>query len=101
MSLPSPGPETPGARRDWLGKGDPEKVLTWKLFLGNLEPIETTKGVKARLTNLGFLCGDLDDKETDEYQKALTQFQIVYKLEVTGKPDEPTREKLVEIHDKR
>jgi hypothetical protein len=90
-----------GQLKVWLGKGEPEKVLTWELFLGNLEPIETVRGVKARLTNLGFLCGEINNEENEEYQDALTKFQIVYKVEVTGEADEATRRKLEQVHDKR
>lgn len=79
-----------------------EQPLTWKLMLGHLDPIDTTKGVKARLTNLGFVCGAIDDDEAAEaYGQALAQFQLVHKLPSTGKADELTRQKLLFIHDRR
>lgn len=80
----------------------PERILTWNLKLGHLDPIEKLSGVKARLTNLGFLCGEIDDEElNDETKKALRDFQIVYRLKVTGEADQATRQKLLYAHDHR
>lgn len=75
--------------------------LTWNLRLGGLDPIDTLSGVKARLTNLGFVCGAIDDSLNPETVKALRDFQIVYRLAVTGKVDDDTRAKLLSVHDKR
>ncbi len=75
--------------------------LTWNLRLGGLDPIDTLPGVKARLTNLGFVCGPIDDSLNPETVKALRDFQIVYRLAVTGKADDDTRAKLLAVHDKR
>ena len=80
---------------------DPTRVLTWNLQLGNLNPIEKLSGVKARLTNLGFLCGELDEELNDETKKALRDFQIVYRLEITAEADEATKTKLLYVHDHR
>jgi hypothetical protein len=69
------------------------------LKLGNLDPVEETSGVQARLNNLGFgdgkVSGVLDEKTAD----ALRAFQIKYGLSVTGEADAATREKLRQIHD--
>lgn len=90
---------TSGTLKVWM-EGD--QVLTWNLMLGHLDPIATTKGVKARLTNLGFLCGPIDDDDQHEqYKQALSSFQLVHKLPVNGQADDLTRQKLVFIHDRR
>jgi hypothetical protein len=88
-----------GTLKVWMG-GD--EVLTWELLLGHLDPVSTTLGVKARLTNLGFLCGPLDDDDQNpEYGKALKRFQLVHKLPMTGAADDTTRQKLLFLHDRR
>jgi N-acetylmuramoyl-L-alanine amidase len=90
---------TSGKLTVWM---EGEQPISWKLMLGHLDPIETTRGVKARLTNLGFLCGPLDDDDQNEqYKQALSQFQLVHKLPVTGTADETTRQKLLFLHDRR
>ena len=91
---------TTGKLRVYMGT-EPEQVLTWNLKLGNLDPIDTLSGVKARLTNLGFLCGAINDEMNEETEKALRDFQIVHRLEVTGKADDATRARLLAIHDRR
>lgn len=75
------------------------RTLTWNLQLGSLEPIDTTAGVQARLSNLGFYQGKIDGQASDELRRALRDFQIVYGLELTGEADDATRAKLAEIHD--
>lgn len=89
---------TTGTLKVWTKQ---DRVLTWKLQLGKLDPIDTVTGVKARLTNLGFLCGPIDAAENEDLKKALTRFQVVHKLELTGKIDDPTRQKLLSLHDHR
>lgn len=76
-----------------------ERTLTWNLQLGSLEPIDTTAGVQARLSNLGFYQGPIDGQLGDEVKRALRDFQVVHGLELTGEADDATRAKLVEIHD--
>lgn len=73
-----------------------ERVLT--LQLGNLDPITEIAGLKRRLYNLGYDCGDFDDTETAELQAALRAFQEKQGLEPTGEPDQDTRDALEEAH---
>lgn len=75
------------------------RTLTWNLQLGSLEPIDTTAGVQARLSNLGFYQGPIDGELGEDTKRALRDFQVVYGLELTGEADAATRSKLVEIHD--
>ncbi len=90
-----------GVLKVFLDDADPSKVLTWNVKLGHLDPIDKLSGVKGRLTNLGFLCGALDETLNDETKDALRNFQIVYRLPVTGEADEKTKAKLLAIHDQR
>lgn len=68
----------------------------YELKLGRLEPVDSEKGVRVRLVNLGFL-GEVNAKRA-EYKSALEQFQKTCSLPVTGEPDEATRKKLLEEH---
>ncbi len=78
-----------------------DRDLTWNLNLGNLDPIDKLSGIKARLTNLGFLCGAIDEEQNEETTKALKSFQIVNRLEVTGIANNETKKMLMYLHDKR
>ncbi|MGK3963819.1 peptidoglycan-binding protein [Sorangium sp. So ce118] len=68
------------------------------LALGHLDPLEEVSGVKQRLANLTFGCGEGDD-ETPELAAALRAFQEKHGLSVTGEVDQATRDKLREVHD--
>jgi hypothetical protein len=82
--------------------GKDEKPLTFSMKLGYLDPIEKDTGVKARLNNLGFECGDVAGKLDDDATKAaLRTFQIVHRLPVTGSADAATRKRLKAAHDRR
>lgn len=69
----------------------------YEVLLGHLDPVENESGVRARLVNLGFL----DDMNADEtaLKVAIEDFQHHWKLRMTGKADEKTRAKLIEIHE--
>jgi len=94
-----PRPQT--GKLQVFGEGTPPRVLTWNLKLGSLNPIELLSGVKARLTNLGFVCTPIDEELNDVTKRALRDFQIVHRLTVTGEPDDATRAHLLSIHDRR
>jgi len=68
------------------------------LSLGNLDPIDTTSGVKQRLLNLGYDCGEVNEQVDSDTEMTLKEFQQKYDLEETGQIDQATREKLIEIH---
>ena len=95
-----PNPSTPGVLKVFMGS-EPERVLTWNLKLGRLDPVDKLTGVKARLINLGFDCGDINEELNEQTKGAIRSFQIVYRLKVTGEPDDDTRKKLLFVHDKR
>ncbi len=92
----------PAARRGvlkvWMGAPS-DQLLTWNLLLGHLEPLETVKGVQARLANLGFYDGPIDGAASDPLKAALRDFQVVHGLALSGEADDATRAKLHEVHD--
>jgi hypothetical protein len=76
---------------------------TMRLRPGRLLPIgedgeEHPAAIKARLHNLGYAPGPLDDKPTPRAEKSLRAFQREYELEETGKPDTATVDKLKELY---
>ena len=85
----------------WMREGDDSSVVEWTINLGHLEPVDTTYGLKARLNNLGYSCGTVNDTFDDKTEEALRLFQQDYGLPVTGKNDEATSAKLLEQHDKQ
>ena len=95
LEAPVPGNARQG--RLILNPGtEDEEVMN--LHLGRVSPISEIRGVKERLTNLAFHCGAIDDEETPELESALRAFQAKHGLEVTGRADDDTRERLLELH---
>ncbi|MCH7812390.1 MAG: peptidoglycan-binding protein [Planctomycetes bacterium] len=70
----------------------------YPLKLGQVSPITEIVGLRERLANLGFECAGEGDKITPDLEAAITAFQAYCGLDVTGKPDEATRDKLLEMH---
>lgn len=69
------------------------------LHLGHLDPVEMDSGWKARLINLGYYWGSIDDGEEElRLGWSLEEFQCDYHLTITGKPDGATRAKLKEVY---
>jgi hypothetical protein len=66
--------------------------------LGHLDPMGTVSGIKQRLANLTFDCGDTSDDETEAYADAIRAFQRKYGLDCTGEMNEQTRRRLQEVH---
>jgi hypothetical protein len=101
VELPiDPDPSTVGKLTVFVDS-HPPREFTWNFKLGDLNPIDKVSGIKARLINLGFPCGKIDETMDDQTKKALRDFQIVYKLDVTGEADDDTKQKLMEAHDLR
>lgn len=71
----------------------------YPLQLGNLDPVGELSGVKKRLNNLGFLCGDAEAPPDHLLEMALRKFQQRMRLPETGAPDDVTRSKLREVHE--
>jgi hypothetical protein len=69
------------------------------LELGHLNPISEIRGVKQRLANLGFDCGNTNnDNLNEDLEGALRAFQLTHALEVTGEIDQATRDELKDAH---
>ncbi|MHC4066769.1 MAG: peptidoglycan-binding protein [Planctomycetota bacterium] len=68
------------------------------LQLGHLSPISEISGVKQRLANLTFDCGDRTEEMTDGLRQALQAFQQKNGLEPNGELTEETRQKIKELH---
>ncbi|MGN6368592.1 MAG: peptidoglycan-binding protein [Phycisphaerae bacterium] len=76
----------------------PDKTLRYLLRLGHLNPHDDLTGLQHRLRNLGYYIPDDSGTLDTPTSNALKFFQQKYKLNVTGQPDEPTLNKLKEIH---
>lgn len=66
--------------------------------VGYLNPIDTVSGIKQRLNNLGYHCGDESEDESDKFKEAIIQFQGDQKLKQTGELDAGTKSKLESLH---
>jgi N-acetylmuramoyl-L-alanine amidase len=74
--------------------GQPDDVEDYVLAIGALDPLQELSGIQARLNNLGFNCGASDGLAGPATTRALRQFQQKHNLQVSGEPDEATRDKL-------
>ena len=70
----------------------------FSLKLGQLDPVEETTGIQARLNNLGFDCGPINGELNSETQAAIRQFQKWARLSQDGLPGPETVEKLKSAH---
>jgi N-acetylmuramoyl-L-alanine amidase len=77
----------------------PDLDFELPLHIGHLDPVDIDTGWKARLINLGYHWGTLDDDKEDlRLSWALEEFQCDYSVTITGKPDAATRAKLKEVY---
>lgn len=80
-----------------LGKKPAQE--THVFHAATLQPIDTVSGVQGRLLNLGYDCHEDEPGELGPRTKrALRDFQRDYALEVTCEIDDPTRDKILEVH---
>jgi hypothetical protein len=70
----------------------------YPIRVGHLNPIDTISGVKQRLNNLGFHCGDESDEEHDQFVQALIQFQGENQMAQSGELNDATRAKIESLH---
>ena len=71
--------------------------LKYELNLGYLDPITEIAGVQGRLEGLGYYEGAINNRLDDKTKQAIEIFQRSNKLEVTGAPDDKTKNLLVEM----
>lgn len=86
-----------GARSAELFVGDDE--LPYEIAFGHMDPISEVSGIQKRLHNLGYDCGEPDNKLNDDTREALREFQKRFELDQTGEPDNKTVEHLEQVHD--
>lgn len=70
----------------------------YQLLLGHVDPVSEISGVQARLRNLGYNPGEIDGRMGPETRAALEQFQTDRDIQVTGRPDQATRDALEQAH---
>jgi N-acetylmuramoyl-L-alanine amidase len=68
--------------------------LDLDLLIGHLDPLDTITGQKARLNNLGYNAGDVNDQVTLQFKSAVEEFQCDQKLAVDGVCGPNTQAKL-------
>ncbi len=69
-----------------------------RLQLGQLNPVADITGVKARLSNLGYYQGPIDNNVDDQTTKAISDYQTKQGLPVTGTADDATQSQLLQDH---
>jgi Putative peptidoglycan binding domain len=74
------------------------RETVFNLNLGWLDPIDGPSGMKQRLSNFGFDCGDQTNEATPGFQQAMRAFQESRGLNVTGVADGASLEKLKQEH---
>ena len=94
LDVPIPG----NANRATLVVGVEPDTFRYVLDLGEIEPVESVRGVQQRLRNLGFGKAAVDGVVGPKTEEALRVFQKVNELPETGRPDTQTRQKLKENH---
>lgn len=91
-------PVPPESRQAELTVGSGDDARSYVLILGALDPVSEVSGAQARLANLGYGGVPVDGVLGMETEAALRHFQADQGLDVTGRHDEPTGKKLVELH---
>lgn len=75
-----------------------EKETKLAVKLGHLDPISEVSGVKKRLQNLTFDCGDLSDEINSDLSSAIEAFQEQQGMEINGILTDEVRAKLQTVH---
>lgn len=87
----------PGARELRLEITEDGETDVYEFQLGHVDPVEAVRGVRQRLSNLGFACEAAGEMNA-ELKAALKDFQHRHKLPETGDLDDATRSKLKSVH---
>lgn len=85
-------PHEVGRIRYTVREEDPPEEVLYEEFFVDVKGIHTAEGVRRRLHNLGYL-------EGVSLEEAVTAFQATHGLDTTGEVDDPTRDKLLSVHD--
>ena len=73
--------------------------LRLEIDFGYLDPVNELAGVKKRLKNMGYDCGQPGNELDEQTRSQLQLFQKRFNLEQTGEADSQTLKKLEELHD--
>lgn len=73
-------------------------VEEYEILIGNVDPTSEIIGVQERLINLGYELVEPTGEMDEQTQIALRQLQIQCNLEVTGRLDDVTQQKLENLH---
>lgn len=92
-----PADATEGILKLLLNTGDPDDDISMNVKFGHLDPVTEISGKKARLKNLGFYKGEIDDVNNDDFKSALKTFAQAYDLD-DDCTDSDIEEKLQSIH---
>ena len=68
------------------------------IYIGHLDPLDTVSGQKARLNNLGYYAGSLNQEDEALFKSAVEEFQCDHQLSVDGKCGPKTQAKLKEVY---
>jgi N-acetylmuramoyl-L-alanine amidase len=91
----------PSASKAKLYLGEPGKEIECAIHLGHLDPIDSIKGIQARLNNLGYCCGPIDGQLNDATKSAILMFQqAIGHSDPSGNIDEQTRNEIEKSHEK-
>jgi Putative peptidoglycan binding domain len=93
-----PAQATFGTLMVWPDPADRTEMSLWRVNLGHLDPLESVSGIKGRLNNLGYSCGELSDRQDALYDDAVRRFQKDHGLVVDGIVGPKTRERLRNEH---
>ena len=85
-----------GARRGMLRV--PALDLEHPIHIGDLDPVEGDEGWRARLINLGYYPGTVNDLDEQPLRHAIEEFQCDYDLKVSGELDVTTQAALIKAH---
>jgi N-acetylmuramoyl-L-alanine amidase len=72
--------------------------LDLQLKIGFLEPLDDVTGQKARLNNLGYDAGEVNDTQDLQFRSAVEEFQCDHGLAHDGVCGSKTQAKLKEVH---
>lgn len=92
-----PATETKGRITIWLDNNKSSAVV-WPLEIGSLEPHDETRGMQARLNNLGFSCGKVDGIVGPKTKAAVKAFKSKNGLADNDTVDDATKNKIRDIY---
>jgi hypothetical protein len=72
--------------------------LEMPLKIGHLDPVDEPSGQKARLNNLGYYAGELNEEDENMFKSGVEEFQCEHGLKVDGICGSSTQEKLEDVY---